>query len=170
MHARHLSIFRQWKWCWIIEDEVDLMTFLYHVVLERGFTIKDSVIYIYMPRRYFHLNHVIYLVLWIDVMYKEVSPSKWIIYMNFSHLKGVDYLFLFFMLFGYLVCDRLMFPLSNSTSFIEFNMPRGNGCNFLRMCWFLDFSREWASMMCLCNCFLLRSWKWKKINLSQYFI
>ena len=34
---------------------------------------------LYIPRRYSHLNHVISYIFWIYVMYKEVSPSKWLI-------------------------------------------------------------------------------------------
>ena len=36
---------------------------------------------LYIPRRSSHLNDVLYLVLRIDVMYKEVSSSKWLIYL-----------------------------------------------------------------------------------------
>ena len=38
---------------------------------------------LYIPGKSSHLNHVIDLVLLINVMYKEVTPLKWLIYLIF---------------------------------------------------------------------------------------
>ena len=48
---------------------------------------------LFILRRPFHLNHLVFL---IDVIYKEVSPSKFLIYLIFSHFQGMEYLFLCF--------------------------------------------------------------------------
>ena len=40
---------------------------------------------LYIPRRSSHLNHVIDLVY--DVMYKEVFPSRWLIYSVLSFIR-----------------------------------------------------------------------------------
>jgi hypothetical protein len=41
-----------------------------------------------------------------------------------------------------------MCPLFNSISFVEFDMPRGNGNNFPTMCQFLEFSGEQTCTTC----------------------